>query len=155
MICASLYSRLMLTKCTLALAIALALAGCPIDDESCDIATVDEQNARDRVTALCDEQMMLCTFKQDIRLAWKSGHETSISPVRCAENVQLCLFATWHEFGHVLAGDDEAVADCYAASHATEAQIDAAICYFEGTVHVADEAHGSGPERVNRIEACR
>jgi hypothetical protein len=137
---------------------ALVLAGCPTEDECEPPVAVTEAQSKQSVTALCDGAMERCEFQQDTRLAWTLGRTVFVSPVRCAENIELCLFAVWHEIGHARLGDNERLADCFAADNATDAQIDVAVCYFATTTNIdgsADATHGSGFERATRIRDCQ
>ncbi len=135
-----------------------ALAGCPEDDECDDPFAVSEDQAEQAVVDVCVTASERCEFEQDTRLAWAQGQTVYVSPVRCAENLSLCLFAVWHEIGHVRLGDNERLADCFAADSAEPYQVDAAVCHFETTTSVdgtADETHGSGSERAARIVDCQ
>ena len=135
----------------------LLAASCSSDDECPQAVAVSETAARATVEAICEQHEAVCRFEQDTRLAWSTAATVFVSPVRCSEDVELCAFATWHELGHVDNGDNEHLADCYAADRATPAQTERAICYFTETKVVggADEAHGAGDERAARIEGCR
>jgi len=74
----------------------------------------------------------------------------------------LCSFYRKHEYGHVSLGhgysrampqQKEAEADCWAAAHATEAELAAALAWFDRGGG-ADWHHGSGPQRAARVRAC-
>lgn len=141
-----------------AVCMALWLVCCPTGDDCVEPEPVSEAQAEQSVTALCNGAVERCDFQQSTALAWSIGRTVFVSLVRCAENLELCLFAVWHEIGHTRLGDNEQLADCFAADSATGTQVDAAVCFFESTTNLggsADMTHGSGPERALRIIDCR
>jgi len=135
---------------------ALVLPGCPTDDECAAPREAADWEARAAVQVACDEAGARCEFQDDIRIAWSQGLTVYVSPVRCREDVELCVFATWHEIGHTINGTNERLADCFAADRAPAAASDRAFCFFGETQIVggADEAHGSGEDRAARIASC-
>lgn len=86
------------------------------------------------------------------------------NPVTCAAaGPALCGFYRAHEYGHVALGhvalgtfppQAEAEADCWAARAAGQAEVQAALAYFSSGGG-GDLTHGSGPERAQRLLACR
>lgn len=133
---------------------ALAVA-CSDNPNSCPDRSGNEAEAVDMAEALCDEQAHRCTPQQDIRIAWTNGITVYYSPVRCAENLPLCRFVLWHEFGHVQRGDDdEREADCFAAKQADDAAVDAALCFFATTATPSNEGHGTSDQRHADIWDC-
>lgn len=135
----------------------LAVATCTDDEGKCASVVVTDSEAIARVEEICAIEKQSCTAQQDIRLAWSVGSGVFFSPLRCSENLDVCLFAIWHEIGHARLGDNEALADCFAAENATGSQVSAAICFFKHTTFVggtADVTHGSGLARAQRIQDC-
>lgn len=128
----------------------------------CDEPTpVSEAEAMASAADLCEQERAPCLFEQSIDLAKLRGGTVVVSPARCAEDLPLCRFAVWHEFGHLFTFADEPGADCFAAENASADEVDAAICYFDSQVSPGDNSGlGDGnylppDERAQSIADCR
>lgn len=81
------------------------------------------------------------------------------NPVLCNQNLLFCRFARAHEYGHVALGHlggvyppmAEAQADCFAATHAAPAEVNAAVQLYTMAGMNGDMVHGTGFQRAQRI----
>ena len=139
----------------LVLLLVALLVACSSPDDGCPAPlTSTEAEARQAVAAICQEHGAVCEARQSIFPGETDFGVVYWSPVRCVEDLRLCAFVVRHEIGHIRLGPSEGDADCWASANSKPVEVDAAICFFESTIGLGDETHGSGPERAAQIRAC-
>lgn len=141
---------------------ALLLAGCSAPDDSsfafkC-LPGLPESYNEQAMLDLAKSWGTELQFRSGVSLASATliGNTVYVSPELCQEHVEVCVFALWHEIGHKNGAVTEDEADCFAAEHATKAEVDATICSFAyRSGETPDGLHRVGVDRAEWIRGCR